>query len=169
MKTPKPVLHGPDHVPGGADPIPDWPTGGFTPTSVKIGPCSPVSLNGTGSRVNAPWDGTQTGTALIDISTPTVPTFIAAGTYAVTVNADLSTTSSGSTGDMVGILEFASTHGALQFSATCPARTTLYNPSLSISAVVTVAAGAAFDLQLGSKTGSTEDGSIENAFIVRLS
>lgn len=169
MTAIKPPKHGRDHVPGGADPIPDWPTGGFTPTSEKVGFCSTVNLNGTGSRVLAPWDGIKTGATLINVATPTVPTFIAAGTYAVTVNADLSTTSSGSTGDMVGILEFASTHGALQFSATCPARTTVYNPSVSITAVVTVAAGAAFDLQLGSKTGSTESGSIENAFIVRLS
>lgn len=140
----------------------------FVPTSVKVGFCSTVNMTGGGTRVLAPWDGTLTGTSLIDVSTPTAPTFIAAGTYAVTVWADCVTTTSSSTGHFVAEMFITSTHGTLQLNGTTPAAATVFNTSVSLCVVASVAAGAAFSLLVGSKTGSTEQGAIENALIVRL-
>lgn len=148
--------------------VPASSSGGFTPTSEKVAVCSTVNLNGTGSGVLAPWNGVKTGAVLIDVTTPTVPTFVATGTYAVAVWVDLVSTNSGTTGDFHAEIQFSTTHGALQFHGTCAARTQLFNPSISFCEVVTVTAGDIVEVTLSSKTGSTEQGAIENAFIVRL-
>jgi hypothetical protein len=141
----------------------------FTPTSVFIAVCSSVNMNGTGTRVLAPWDGTKTGTTgLIDTTTATAPTIVAAGTYAISVWADCISTSSGSTGDFVAELTIASTHGTLLLYGTTRAATTVFNPSVSLSVIASVGAGAAFALNVGSKTSSTEQAEIENALIVRI-
>ena len=86
MAAQKPVIHGMDHLPGGADPIPDIDTATvYTPQQAQeylSNVSTPIS--GTGSAFMA--FAHQSGPVLLDFTTPTQPKPLAAGVYAITAN-----------------------------------------------------------------------------------
>lgn len=143
--------------------------GGVDPTHYQtISGSNYVNLPISGAAVNLPLDGISANQSYLDLSTPTTPTWLTGGVYAITASVDQPSIAADPTGGIFQSTMYGISSGGGDSIINTTAATTSYVPEHSHAAIWSVAAGDSFGFTAQQSSGILMKASVEIT-IVKLS